>query len=101
MIFTFLVGILVGYAQDTIKGNDWRLFPSKQEGKVDTSKHLKPRTLDYSGPDGNVTVKQDARIDGIGKQLKSDPYFYGYTLQLEVSQQKSVIKDARYKILKD
>lgn len=67
---------------------------------MDTSKLLKPNALDYSQPDGSVTINQDNRIVGIGEQLKSEPYFYGYTLQLEVSQQKNVIKDARYKILK-
>ncbi|CAG5086356.1 hypothetical protein [Parvicella tangerina] len=88
-------------AQDTTStGKNWRLFPAKQEHKMDTSKLMKPQQLDFSRPDGAVTVHQDTRIDAIGSQLKSEPYFYGYTLQLEVSQQKSNIKEARYKILK-
>lgn len=103
MILCVVALASVGYSQDTIvKKNDWRLFPSKKDvsAKMDTTKELKPQQLNYGRPDGTVTVDQDARIDGIGKQLKSEPYFYGYTLQLEVSQQKSAIKEARYKILK-
>lgn len=93
----------LSYAQDTTgKKSDWRLFPAKKDLslKLDTNNKMRPQHLDYSRPNGVVKVNQDTRIDAIGKQLKSEPYFYGYTLQLEVSQQKSVIKDARYKILK-
>jgi hypothetical protein len=102
ILITIVFGALMStYAQDTLqKNDDWRLFPSKMENKLDTTKLLQPQQLDYSRPDGIVTVNRDNRIMAIGEQLKSEPYFYGYTLQLEVSQQKSVIKDARYKILK-
>lgn len=104
LIVLFAIAFSGGtFAQDTIPAkNDWRLFPAKKNmaAKLDTSKMLQPKQLDYLRPDGVVAIHQDARIDGIGSQLKSEPYFYGYTLQLEVSQQKSVIKEARYKILK-
>ncbi len=100
IVLGWLLISMSGVAQDTLTNNDWRLYPSKQEGKLDTTKLLKPQQLDYARPDGSVTIHQDNRIVGIGKQLKSSPYFYGYTLQLEVSQQKSTIKEARYKILK-
>lgn len=94
-----LPSILV--AQDTIeKKGDWRLFPAKMEGKADTIKTLQPRVLNFNAPEGYVNIIHDARIDGIGKQLESEPYIYGYTIQLAVSQQKSVIKEARYRILK-
>lgn len=89
------------FGQDTTANkDDWQLFSDKGNLSFDTSKLLKPQSLDYSKPDGVVAINHDNRIVGIGAQLKAQPYFYGYTLQLEVSQQKSVIKNARYKILK-
>lgn len=100
IVIALCIGIFTSYGQDTIGIKDWRLFPAKMDSKIDTSKLLKPQKLDYNRPDGVVNIHQDNRINGICEHLKTEPYFYGYTLQLEVSQQKNVIKDARYKILK-
>ena len=98
LIFTISIITLNGISQDTTTQN-WRLFPS-----VDQNKEIKSingvKQLNYANMDGNVKVFQDARIDKLGEQLREKPYIYGYTLQLEVSQQKNIIKDARYKIMK-
>ena len=98
-IIVLLIGLSIS-AQDTIsKGKNWRLFPSNKlelnESKIDSLKQL-----DYTRMDGRVKVFQDERIDKIGEELSQKPYFYGYTIQLAVGQQKNIIKDARYKILK-
>lgn len=107
MINKFLYSILLasisftGFGQDSIKQTkNWRLFPSEtvtiNEGIKDSS-HKK---LNYTSTTGKVQVFQDNRLNTIETELREKPYIYGYTLQLEVSQQKNIIKDARYKILK-
>lgn len=86
------------FGQDTLVGQkDWRLFPSK---KMHIKDSVRPAKTLAFGQQGSVEVQKDNRIVAIENQLAEDAYFYGYTVQLEVSQQKSVIKDARYKILK-
>lgn len=84
-------------AQDTITKNDWRVFPSKKVVLNDSTRQAS--SLVYN-KNGSVEVKKDTRITSVEKQMADHPYIYGYTVQLEVSQQKAVIKDARYKILK-
>jgi hypothetical protein len=102
LILIFITFIFqVSWSQDSIsnKGN-WRLFPSDKEKTIAVPTNGIDNTLNYASKDGKIQVFQDQRIDAIGTELREKPYIYGYTLQLEVSQQKNVIKDARYKIMK-
>ncbi len=101
--FLFLLSIVFNFtiAQDTIKpSGNWRLFPANKTALVFQDTANKHKELNYSNANGKTQVFQDSRIDKIESELREKPYIYGYTLQLEVSQQKNVIKDARYKILK-
>jgi hypothetical protein len=95
VIFNFAVG------QDTIKPTkNWRLFPSNNPILNTQTIDTIHKQLNYATMNGKTQVFQDVRLDKIESELREKPYIYGYTLQLEVSQQKNVIKDARYKILK-
>ncbi|MCT4582743.1 MAG: hypothetical protein N4A35_15115 [Flavobacteriales bacterium] len=82
---------------------NWRLYPGKEEisnkntsHKIDSTK----KTLDFNQPEGTVTIHQTREIDSLTNKISRTPYILGYTVQLEVSQQTSKIRDARYKLLK-
>ena len=82
------------FTQDT----DWRTYknPSdttnslvKQEN--DTAK----KELNYNGNQGNVVISQDSKIDSLTNKIGKKPFINGYTVQIEVSQQKSIIINSR------
>lgn len=88
-----------GYSQD----NDWRTYkknPSKlattDKQQLDTSK----KELVFTKNEGQVTIRQDAKIDSLTNQIGRKPFINGYTIQIEVSQQKSIIRNARYVFIK-
>lgn len=92
---------LAAFGQDTIKPTkNWRLFPAEKAELYISPIDSSGKELNYANMNGKVQVFQDNRLDLIEAELRDQPYIFGYTLQLEVSQQKSIIKDARYKILK-
>jgi len=84
--------------------NNWRLFPGKAiETKpiastftIDSTKN----ELNYNTPDGKINIFQPASIDSLTNKHRRSSYILGYTVQLEVSQQTSRIRDARYRLLK-
>lgn len=84
--------------------NDWRLFPGKNKTEsavnLQNKKDSTSNTLDYSNIDGEINIIQPKSIDSLTSKHKRNPYILGYTVQLEVSQQSSKIRDARYKLLK-
>lgn len=84
--------------------NNWRLFPNKKENSIQQINNIdldsSKKELNFSAIPGKITVFKPSEIDSLTKKIKSSPYLLGYTLQLEVSQQTSKIRDARYKLLK-
>ena len=84
--------------------NNWRLFPDKEikfksivsNITLDSTK----RELNYNAPDGKINIIQPTSIDSLTSKHKRSSYILGYTVQLEVSQQTSKIRDARYRLLK-
>ena len=83
---------------------NWRLFPGKDSSaKATANKNLLNngnKTLNYEKQDGVVTISQPAALDSLTNYHKRNTYILGYTVQLEVSQQTSKIRDARYRLLK-
>ncbi len=89
------------------QNENWKLFPSTEKKEasainldtLDTAARAINTDLTFD-KDGIVVVHQPADIDSLTQFHKNNPYILGYTVQLEVSQQNSKIRDARYKILK-
>lgn len=93
ILFTFLSQVK---AQD----RNWTLYPKKNLELKTKNDSVVKKELDYSAPDGKVQLNQTSSIDTMHKELAKAPFIYGYTVQIEVSQQKEIIKNARYKFLK-
>jgi len=94
ILFIFLIFTFSVMGQE---GKDWRLFPNKAEVKrIDSLE----KTLITPQKEGTVTIHQPKEIDSLESRLRNTPYILGYTVQLEVSQQSSKIRDARYRLLK-
>lgn len=89
------------------QNENWKLFPSTEKKEasavnlkaLDSTSKLLNTNLSFD-KEGTVIVHQPADIDSLTEFHKNNPYILGYTVQLEVSQQNSKIRDARYKILK-
>jgi hypothetical protein len=82
---------------------DWRLFPSNSGDKKPingTINSAEKRQLNYSSKPGTVTVNQSNEIDSLAANFSKEPFIYGYTIQIEVSQQKSIIQNAKYRMMK-
>lgn len=89
----------LNFAQDT----DWRTYKKQSQTKLDTSltqTDTIKKELIYSGNHGKITINQDAQIDSMTNQIGRKPFINGYTIQIEVSQQKSIIRNSRYLFLK-
>lgn len=84
--------------------SNWRLFPGKEikektvasDFPIDSTE----KELNYNIPDGKVNIIQSGSIDSLTSKHRKNSYILGYTVQLEVSQQASKIRDARYRLLK-
>ena len=100
IIILLLPQILILSQED----NNWRLFPGKEMKvkpiaatfAIDSTE----KKLNYNTPDGKINISQPASIDSLTNKHKRSSYILGYTVQLEVSQQTSRIRDARYRLLK-
>ncbi len=99
LILIFSRLLFIGQQDSTSKSSDWRLFPAEKKTELHQLAITNQPKLEFN-KNGSSKVFQDARIDKIGEEIRNKPYIYGYTIQLAVSQQKSIIKDARYKIIK-
>ena len=90
---------LSSFAQKDSTKSNWRLFPAKGEAihnlEIKTSNEL-----DYNNLNGKVNISEDPQIQALNSKIAESPFIYGYTIQLAVSQSKSTIQSARYKILK-
>jgi len=82
------------FAQDT----DWRTY--KKSSNVTNSSELPQKDtiekeLNYTGKQGDVTIFQDPKIDSLTSKIGKKPFINGYTIQIEVSQQKAIIRNSR------
>ncbi len=85
------------------ENNNWRLYPGSNQGSTNETSLQEDSTtkkLDFNAPLGTVNIYQTNQIDSLTKKIGRAPYILGYTVQLEVSQQTSKIRDARYRLLK-
>lgn len=102
-IFTIIIltlSIITTFAQDD---KNWRLYPDKEAKAVKKELRINDsisKQLDFNSEKGTINIYQTSQIDSLSNKLKRSPYILGYTVQLEVSQQTSKIRDARYKLLK-
>ncbi len=82
------------FAQDT----DWRTY-KKSSNTTNSSaiqqKDTIKRELNYNGKPGSVVIFQDPKIDSLTNKIGKKPFINGYTVQIEVSQQKSIVRDSR------
>lgn len=82
------------FAQDT----DWRTY-KKSSNTTNSStiqqKDTIKKELNYNGKQGSVVIFQDPKIDSLTHNIGKKPFINGYTVQIEVSQQKSIIRDSR------
>ena len=106
---------LSGYTQD----NSWRTYQKNKDAKKTSLKHKNDSTkehkndttffsqndtvkreLNYDGNIGTINITQSSKIDSLTNKIGRRPFINGYTIQIEVSQQKEIIKKARYMFLK-
>jgi len=59
------------------------------------------KELNYNGNQGSVVISQDPKIDSLTDKIGKKPFINGYTVQIEVSQQKSIIRDSRYLFIRN
>ena len=84
----------VAFAQDT----DWRTYkkPTNTANSLGIQqKDTAKKELNFNGKQGEVILHQDPKIDSLTSKIGKKPFIHGYTIQIEVSQQKSIIRDSR------
>ena len=81
------------------QNRNWTLYP-KKEVQLNVQKDTVQKELQFGTSSGKVNITQPSEIDSLQSALKREPFIYGYSVQIEVSQQKEVIKKARYRFLK-
>ena len=97
LILSLLLNAYVGQ-------NDWTTYPSNSDTvsinntKDSSFKELKFNS--FNNQKSQLFVVKDNRIDLLQKKLKKEKTISGFTVQIEVSQQTNVIKDARLKFIK-
>ena len=82
------------FAQDT----DWRTYKKSTHTTNSREIHQKDtaqKELNYNGKQGEVILHQDPKIDSLTSKIGKKPFINGYTIQIEVSQQKSIIRNSR------
>ena len=88
------------FAQDT----DWRTYKksSNTTSRVTIQqKDTIKKELNYNGNQGSVVISQDPKIDSLTDKIGEKPFINGYTVQIEISQQKSIIRDSRYLFIRN
>lgn len=101
--FLWIIAALLLYNVSVLSQDDWTLFKKSEKKPNDTIhkiKHDSIKELNYELPDGKVVIHQNSEIDSLIRKIGKAPFINGYTVQIEVSQQKAVIRDSRYKFLK-
>ena len=86
---------------------NWTVFPEKKDSRQVVQTNLQPTLVDSSKKElnfnklnGSVKVISDPRIEIIQNKLIDGGEMNGYTVQIEVSQQNNIIKDAKLKFIK-
>ena len=74
------------------------LGDKKQNNGTTNSSEI--RQLNFTSKTGSVSVNQSSEIDSLAVNFSKEPFIYGYTIQIEVSQQKSIIQNAKYRMMK-
>jgi hypothetical protein len=96
---SILLTPLLFFAQN--EEEDWRVFPGSGQISPATTPVLQnKKEINFNQTSGNVTVHQSSEIDSLISKISKAPFIYGYTVQIEVSQQKSVIQNAKYRMMK-
>ena len=88
------------FSQDT----DWRTYKKSSNTTTSTAKQQNDtvkKELNYNGKQGSVIISQDPKIDSLTNKIGKKPFINGYTVQIEVSQQKSIIRDSRYLFIRN
>jgi len=88
------------FAQDT----DWRTYKKSSNTTNSVAiqqKDTVKKELNYNGKQGSVVISQDPIIDSLTNKIGKKPFINGYTVQIEVSQQKSIIRDSRYLFIRN
>lgn len=102
-IFVIITSILFTFSNAFSQDDrNWMLYPKKDASIKESSvkNDSTKRELDFSRQNGTVRVNQPTAIDSLQSHFGKAPFIYGYTVQIEVSQQKEVIKNARYRFFK-
>lgn len=98
--FIIVLSSSVVFAQDT----DWRTY-KKSSATTDSletqQKDTAKKELNYNGKKGTIVISQDPKIDSLANKIGENPFINGYTVQIEVSQQKSIIRDSRYLFIRN
>ena len=86
---------------------NWTVFPEKKDSIQVVQTNLQPtlfdsskKELNFNKLNGSVKVISDPRIEIIQNKLIDGGEMNGYTVQIEVSQQNNIIKDAKLKFIK-
>ena len=88
------------FAQDT----DWRIYKKASNTTSSLATQQKDtikKELNYNGNQGSVVISQNPKIDSLTDKIGKKPFINGYTVQIEVSQQKSIIRDSRYLFIRN
>ena len=88
---------LCSFAQD----DNWMLYKNNTDTTSLTIQLDSVKSLNYSLPEGNILIDQPSELDSLSSKRKNHPFIYGYTLQIEVSQQKTIIRNSRYRFIKN
>ncbi len=99
-----ILAVLIVFNLFSQEDKNWRLYPGKNLKATNTSFAYRDtnaiKQLNFNNVAGSVNIYQTSEIDTLSSHIAMAPYVLGYTIQLEVSQQTSKIRDARYKLLK-
>ena len=82
------------FAQDT----DWRTYKKSANAIKPLDRQQKDtvkKELNYNVEQGDIIIFQDPKIDSLTTKIGKKPFINGYTIQIEVSQQKSIIRNSR------
>ena len=100
--YTFI--ILTVSLNVSIAQNEWTTYPpSIDSNSIEIKYDSALNELKYNALNNNnsqLIILKDERIDLLEEKIKGEKNIIGFTIQLEVSQQTDIIKDARLKFIK-
>ena len=97
LILSFLLNAFVAQ-------NEWTTYPSNTDTiSINNTNDSSFKALKFNSSNdekSQLVVVKDNRIDLLQEKLKNEKNISGFTVQIEVSQQTNIIKDARLKFIK-